>query len=42
MRKIFFSELGLAPEILEAIERMGLEEASPIQSAAIPVLLEGP
>src|SRR5204862_1522746 len=36
-----FAELGLAPEILKAIERMGFEEASPIQSAAIPVLLEG-
>jgi ATP-dependent RNA helicase DeaD len=40
MKKLF-SELGLAPEILKAIERMGFEEASPIQSAAIPVLLEG-
>jgi ATP-dependent RNA helicase DeaD len=41
MPKKLFSELGLAPEILKAIERMGFEEASPIQSAAIPVLLEG-
>ncbi len=41
MQKKLFSELGLAPEILKAIERMGFEEASPIQSAAIPVLLEG-
>jgi ATP-dependent RNA helicase DeaD len=41
MPKKPFSELGLAPEILKAIERMGFEEASPIQSAAIPVLLEG-
>ncbi|MEY2562991.1 MAG: ATP-dependent helicase DeaD [Verrucomicrobiota bacterium] len=40
MKKLF-SELGLAPEILKAIERMGFEEASPIQSAAIPVLLGG-
>src|SRR3954463_11105080 len=36
-----FGELGVAPEILKAIERMGFEEASPVQSAAIPVLLEG-
>src|SRR3954471_7477985 len=41
MQKKRFSELDLAPEILKAIERMGFEEASPIQSAAIPVLLEG-
>jgi ATP-dependent RNA helicase DeaD len=36
-----FAELGLAPEILKAVQRMGFEEASPIQSAAIPVLLDG-
>ncbi|HEV2805567.1 MAG TPA: DEAD/DEAH box helicase [Chthoniobacterales bacterium] len=41
MQKKLFAELGLAPEILKATERMGFEEASPIQSAAIPVLLEG-
>jgi ATP-dependent RNA helicase DeaD len=41
MQKKLFTELGLAPEILKAIERMGFEEASPIQSAAIPVLLQG-
>ncbi len=41
MQKKLFSELGLAPEILKAVDRMGFEEASPIQSAAIPVLLEG-
>ena len=41
MQKKLFSELGLVPKILKAIERMGFEEASPIQSAAIPVLLEG-
>jgi ATP-dependent RNA helicase DeaD len=36
-----FSELGLSPELLKAVERMGFEEASPIQSEAIPVLLTG-
>ncbi len=41
MEKKLFAELGLVPEILKAIERMGFEEASPIQSAAIPVLLGG-
>jgi len=41
MQRKLFAELGLAPEILKAIERMGFEEASPIQSAAIPVLQKG-
>src|SRR4051812_40731510 len=41
MQKKLFAELGLTPELLKAIERMGFEEASPIQSAAIPVLLKG-
>ena len=41
MQKKLFAELGLAPELLKAIERMGFEEATPIQGAAIPVLLEG-
>ena len=41
MQKKLFADLGFAPEILKAIERMGFEEATPIQSAAIPILLEG-
>ncbi|HEY8903701.1 MAG TPA: DEAD/DEAH box helicase, partial [Chthoniobacterales bacterium] len=41
MEKKPFPELGLSPELLKAIERMGFEEASPIQSLAIPVLLTG-
>jgi ATP-dependent RNA helicase DeaD len=41
MTKKPFNELGLAPELLRAVEKMGFEEASPIQSLAIPVLLEG-
>ena len=36
-----FSDLGLSPEVLKAVERMGFEQASPIQSEAIPPLLEG-
>ena len=36
-----FSELGLSPEILQAVERMGFEQASPILSEAIPALLTG-
>jgi len=41
MQKKLFSELGLSPELLKAIARIGYEEAAPIQSAAIPVLLAG-
>ncbi len=36
-----FSELGLAPELLKAIERMGFEQPSPVQAEAIPPLLAG-
>jgi ATP-dependent RNA helicase DeaD len=41
MQKKPFTELGLSPEVLKAVERMGFEEATPIQTAAIPVLLGG-
>lgn len=36
-----FKELGIAPEILKAVEDMGFEEPSPIQKAAIPIALTG-
>jgi ATP-dependent RNA helicase DeaD len=36
-----FSELGLSEEVLKAIDKLGFEKASPIQAAAIPVLMEG-
>ena len=39
MEKKRFAELGLAPEILNAVESMGFEETSPIESAAVSVLL---
>ncbi|MEZ5432270.1 MAG: DEAD/DEAH box helicase [Verrucomicrobiales bacterium] len=35
MSRIPFSELSLEPELLKAIERMGFETASPIQSESI-------
>ena len=41
MQKKLFSELGLSPELLKAVAKVGYEEASPIQSEAIPVLLQG-
>jgi len=41
MQKKRFTELGLSPEVLKAIDKVGYEEAAPIQSEAIPVLLSG-
>jgi len=41
MQKKLFTELGLSPEVLKAVAKMGFEEASPIQSETIPALLEG-
>jgi len=36
-----FQELGLAPQLLEALRDVGYEAPSPIQEQAIPPLLEG-
>jgi ATP-dependent RNA helicase DeaD len=41
MQTKLFSELGLSPELLKAVERMGFEKASPIQAEAIPRLIAG-
>src|SRR6267143_4163631 len=41
MKPKLFSELGLSAELLKAIDKLGFEQASPIQAAAIPVLLAG-
>ncbi len=41
MDKRPFSELGISPEILKAVDKMGFEEASPIQTAVIPFGLAG-
>ena len=41
METMKFEELGLLPEILRGIEEMGFEEATPIQSQAIPVVMSG-
>src|SRR6187399_2210201 len=41
MQKRLFSELGLSEPILKAVEKLGFEETSPIQSAAIPALMTG-
>ncbi len=41
MNKPTFSDLNLSPEVLKAVAALGYEEASPIQAATIPILLEG-
>ena len=41
MTQKLFSELGLSPELLKAVERMGFEQASPIQAEAIPPIMAG-
>ncbi len=41
MDKFTFDRLGLSPEVQKAVAALGFEEASPIQAAAIPVLLAG-
>ncbi len=41
MNTVRFEELKLSADVLKAIAEMGYEEATPIQSQAIPLLLEG-
>ncbi len=36
-----FTELGLSEEMLKAVEKIGFEEATEIQSKTIPLLMEG-
>jgi len=41
MEPLRFEDLNLSKELRKAIENMGFEEATPIQSEAIPLILEG-
>src|ERR1700737_4291700 len=41
MTSKLFSELGLSPALLKAIDRLGYEKAAPIQSEAIPLIMSG-
>src|SRR5688572_15926360 len=41
MEKRPFDQLGLSADLLKAVAKMGFEEASPIQTAVIPTILEG-
>ncbi|MDB5261469.1 MAG: helicase [Adhaeribacter sp.] len=41
MNKLRFDELELSPEMQRAIADMGFEEASPIQTEAIPIIMQG-
>ena len=36
-----FASLGLAPSLVSAVNALGYEEPTPIQTEAIPVLLSG-
>ncbi len=36
-----FESLGLQPEFVQAVEKMGFSEPTPIQNSAIPLMLEG-
>ncbi len=36
-----FSDLNLSPAILNAVNRMGFEEATPIQAKTIPLSMQG-
>ena len=36
-----FADLGLRPELLEALSGLGYEEPTPIQREAVPPLLQG-
>ena len=36
-----FSELGLSSELLRAIDKLGFEKPAPIQTRAIPLLMQG-
>jgi len=38
---LLFTDLGLSPAVLQAIQSVGYEQPSPIQAAAIPPLMEG-
>jgi ATP-dependent RNA helicase RhlE len=38
---MLFSEMGLIPELLAAVEAKGYEQPSPIQARSIPAILEG-
>jgi len=41
MTSKLFTELGLSSEILKAIDKLGFEQASPIQAESIPPLMQG-
>src|SRR5574344_1617385 len=41
MDDIKFEDLGLSPEVMEAVKKAGYETPSPIQARAIPPMLRG-
>jgi ATP-dependent RNA helicase DeaD len=41
MNPILFSELDLSAALLKAIDKLGFEQAAPIQASAIPIIMAG-
>jgi len=41
VERVVFADLGLSPEVLQAIDEMGYKHPTPIQEQAIPVVLMG-
>jgi len=41
MKKLRFDELNLSDDVLRAVSELGFEEATPIQSETIPLLMQG-
>ena len=41
MQTVKFEEMGLSDQIQRAVKFMGFEEASPIQTQAIPLMMSG-
>ncbi len=41
MTSKLFSELGLSPALLKAVDQLGYEKAAPIQAEAIPMIMAG-
>jgi ATP-dependent helicase YprA (DUF1998 family) len=41
MNRLTFQDLGLNPSLLKALDKLNYQAPTPIQSQAIPILLEG-
>ena len=41
LTKVYFSDFGFDDELMDSLDAMHFEEATPIQSEAIPVIMDG-